>query len=113
MTPQTCTGCAQPAEFCQECTEHSTTVPHCEHELTYPSYCRHCAAIYPDVADCVDIEDMEEENGYRGLNFTSFDIWATDSAHGAPAEELELMDHWRQSWTAPDGTACPVPDWRS
>lgn len=108
----TCTGCSQPAEFCQECTEHSRSVPTCTHELTHPSYCRYCAAIYPDVADCVNVDDREDERGYRGLDFPDYDIWATDSADGASAEELAVMDHWRHDWTSPDGTAYPVPAWR-
>jgi hypothetical protein len=107
----TCQGCAtQPATICHQCVEHRNSAP--AGQCPDPVYCQWCAAIHPLVASCVDdLEALEAGRGHRGLDETDFDIWATESAFGAPRGELAIMTGWRQGWQVDSGTTWPVPDW--
>lgn len=84
------------ATTCLSCTLAHTP---CNHPLA-ALYCDHCASVYSIVRDCVDTKNP--------LDFTDYEVWATDSTLGAPAAALRPIAGWWADWTLQDGTPWPA-----
>lgn len=84
-----------PATTCLPCTLNDTTCTHPDTAI----YCHHCASVHVIVRDCVDADEP--------LNHCDYEVWATDSTHGAPAAALRPVAGWWAAWTLHDGTPWP------
>ena len=84
------------ATTCLSCTLARTT---CTHPMV-ALYCNHCASVYTLVTECVDTP--------HPLTHCDYEVWATDSTHGAPAAALRPIAGWWADWTLQDGTPWPT-----
>lgn len=99
---RTCIPCnvSTPATVCTPCAQEHTTCAHPE----AANYCTNCAMVYDIVANCFDEPERET------LEASDYEVWATDSAMGAPQDDLDLIDGWNAGWQTSDGQPWPVPE---
>lgn len=96
-----CISCTtkNPATVCHACAQNHTACTHPEQAF----YCTHCATVYGIVANCFSDGDEGEL-----LTESDYEVWATDSAFGAGAEDLRPIAGWIAGWRLHSGNAWPI-----